>query len=70
MTMTDEEIQEAMQLAADLLAAKMADLLEALPPPRPEDMEAFRVIDRLDWRIWSYRLIGPPPLPLYIITGV
>lgn len=72
--MTDEEIQEVMAKAADQVAKDMPDLLsEAVAAPfefYPDDMAAFRVIDRLDWRLWSYYLIGQQPLPLCIITGI
>jgi hypothetical protein len=69
--MTNDEI---MQAAADQLAKDMLDMLSpAVAMPfefYPDDMAAFRVIDRLDWRLWSYTLIGSPPLPMCIITGI
>lgn len=71
--MTDDEIQEVMARAADQLAQDMPDLLsEAAAKPfefYPDDMAAFRVIDRIDWMLWSYN-IYQPPLPLTLITGI
>lgn len=72
--MTDEEIQEAMAKAADQVAKDMLDMLsDAVAAPfefYPDDMAAFRVIDRIDWRLWSDTLLGQQPLPMCIITGI